>query len=114
MLDKRKMYRLKRDLKAIGQAFIRLNVISQKIAETQTGVYAEERPKEPVIAVATTIYEEWLIWTYGATDMSYLLYTDVRPLPIAGTAEFEDLSEEQKAPFILAAKRIVEAIGRTK
>jgi hypothetical protein len=91
-----------------------MNAITTELAETQTSFYSEERTKEQLMEVAVTVYEEWLIWTYWATDMSYLLKMDVKPLPIAESAEFKDLLEDEKAPFILAAKRILEVIGHIK
>ena len=98
--EKRKTDNLKMELKAMGQA----------LAETPTSFYSEERTEELLMKVAATVYEEWLIWTYGATDMSSLLKMDVKPLPVSKTAEFKDLLNSEKAPFILAAGRIIEAI----
>ena len=86
----------------------------EALAETQTSFYSEERTEEPLMEVAATVYEEWLIWTYGATDMSYLLKMDVKPLPVSKTGEFKDLLNSEKAPFILAARRIIEVIGHIK
>ena len=104
MLEKRKIDNLKMELKVMWEA----------LTEMQTSFYFEERTEEPLMKVAATVYEEWLIWTYGATEMSYLLKMDVKPLPVSKTAEFEDLLNSEKAPFILAARRILEAMGHMK
>ena len=117
MLEKHKTDNLKMELKALLQALrvmgaglYDMNVIITELAETQTSFYSEERTEEQLMKVAATVYEEWLIWTYGATDMGYLLKMKVKPLPVSKTAEFEDLLNSEKAPFILAARRIIEAI----
>jgi hypothetical protein len=112
---------LKWKLKAMGQAqrvmaagLYDMNVIVTELDETQTSFYSEERTEEQLMEVAATVYEEWLIWTYGATEMSYLLKMDVKPLSVSRTTEFKELLNFEKAPFILAAKRILEVIGRMK
>jgi hypothetical protein len=121
MLEKRKIDNLKWKLKAMGQAqrvmaagLYDMNVIVTELDETQTSFYSEERTEEQLMEVAATVYEEWLIWTYGATEMSYLLKMDVKPLSVSRTTEFKELLNFEKAPFILAAKRILEVIGRMK
>ena len=111
MLEKRRIDNLEMELKA---DLYDMNVIMTELVEMQTRFYSKERTEEQLMKVAAIVYEEWLIWTYGATDMSYLLKTEVRPSPIEKTGEFEELSKIEKAPFILAAKRITEAMERMK
>jgi hypothetical protein len=121
MLEKRKIDKLKTELRNVGQVLrvlganlYDLNVIATELGETQTSFYKEERTEEELMKVVATVYEEWLILTYGVTNMSHPHKRDAKPLPITRTAEFEDLLNFEQGPFILATRRIIEAIGRRK